>query len=80
MYYLFDTNTRKLQHEFTCNRMIDKIKRVVKMAKHQSQPKSRISSDRHLYSKDVELSRFQVFFVPDSFSKLPRFLYAIMNS
>ena len=59
-------HTWKLQHEITSNRMMNKIQRVVKMPKRQSQPKARISSDRYLYSKDVELSRFQVFFVPET--------------
>ena len=45
--------------------MMDKIQRVVKMAKRQSQPKSWISNDTYLYSKDVELSRFQFLFVPE---------------
>ena len=47
------------------NRMMDKIQRVVNMAKRQSQPISRISNDTYLYSKDVELSQFQFLFVPE---------------
>ena len=61
--------------------MMDNIQRVVKIAKErQSQPKSRKSNNRYLYSKDVELSRFQVFFVPETVSENYQYFYTLLNS
>ena len=45
LYHLFATNTWKLQHEGTGNRMMDKIQTAIKMAKRKRQPKSRINND-----------------------------------
>ena len=70
----------KALYQVTGNRMMDKIQRVVKMAKRQSQPKYRISNDRYLYSKVVELSRFQVFFVPEIVLVNYQDFYTLLNS
>ena len=63
LYHLFATNTWKLQHGVTGNRMMDKIQIVVRMAKRQSQSKSRISNDiftaKMLNIVDFKFSWFQ---------------------
>ena len=70
----------KALYQVTDNRIMDKIQRVVKMAKRQSQPKSRMSNDRYLYSNVVELSRFQVFFVPEIVLVNYQDFYTLLNS